>query len=218
MRPIHTFIRSSPLVLAAALIVGCAERANNPAAPSPVIANTGITSESAQTEDTILTKFAGSGNLPDLQGIWAFRERIWVLQPSALNPIIGAPTVDRPMTQVVCEAEGTLDLEQEGARFWGTATQSVVCQVAGVHFVPPAFAFNPEFAVRNGRIHGHSVYFETGHIIGDGDVVPTQGSDCANRGSIRIRGEAVEALRTIGSCPVPFDPGEQHSSWEIRRP
>jgi len=200
---LHSFIRMSPLMLASAVLGGCADGVTTPAPPSP----------------TLPGQVAGhSAPVPDLQGLWVFEERIWVLQPSALNPIIGAPAVATPMTQVVCDAEGTLDLEQLGATFWGTATQSVVCHVDGVQFVPPPFAFNPVFAVRNGRIHGHSLYFETGHVIGDGDEVPTQESDCANRGSIRVVGGVVDALEAVGNCPVPFHPGEQHSSWSIRRP
>jgi hypothetical protein len=145
--------------------------------------------------------------VPGITGEWIFSERIWALQPSELNALIGAHPVDRPMTQVVCHAHGTMSLQQDGPTFEGTATQAVVCNVDGVDFVPPDFAFNPEFAVFNGRIRGHSIQFETGHTL----------NVCINRGSAVVADGLVESMRIVSSCPVPFHPGEAHSSWSIER-
>lgn len=148
------------------------------------------------------------GSVPDISGSWVFEERIWVLQPSALNPVIGAPLVDRPMTQVVCDAEGTIEIVQDGATFHGTATQAVLCRVDGVEFVPPAFAFNPVFDIVSGEIRGRSVHFETGHTF----------NVCPNRGGVGVHAGVAARIDAVGDCPVPFDPGEHHSRWSIRRP
>jgi hypothetical protein len=145
---------------------------------------------------------------PDIGGAWLFHERIWVLQPSELNALIGAPTVDEPMTQVICEAEGTIELEQVGTDFQGTATQNVICSVGGVAFVPPEFAFNPEFTINAGWLYGNSIHFETGHTL----------NVCDNRGSVKVRDGTAVLFRAEGDCPVPFHPGEHHSSWTVWRP
>lgn len=145
--------------------------------------------------------------VPDVSGSWTFHERIVVLQPSELNGVIGAPAREEPMTKVVCQSEGTMELDQDGAAFEGTATQSVVCRVGDVSFVPPEFAFNPEFTLFDGRIRGHAVHFRTGHTL----------NVCKNRGSVRVQGGVVSEIRAVGDCPVPFDPGEHHSMWYLKR-
>ena len=151
---------------------------------------------------------AGVPPVPFIGGSWEFEETVWVLQPSELNPVIGAPPSETPMTQVVCESTGTFEIDQDGATFDGTATQSVVCHVDGVAFVPPEFAFNPDFTIDQGILRGRSIWFETGHSL----------NICDNRGSIRVEeGVAVE-IKAVGDCPVPFSPGEQHARWTLRRP
>lgn len=151
---------------------------------------------------------AAHGAVPDISGSWVFEERIRVLQPSSLNPVIGAPIVNTPMTQVVCDAEGTIEIVQQGATFHGTATQAVLCRVGDVEFVPPAFAFNPVFDIPSGDIRGRSIHFQTGHTL----------NQCENRGSLGLERGVAESIHAIGDCPVPFDPGEHHSTWRIRRP
>lgn len=151
---------------------------------------------------------SGAAPVPDIGGSWVFEEKIWVLQPSQLNEVIGAPPSDQPMTQVECEAVGTIEIEQQSCELQGTATQSVVCTVDGVEFVPPDFAFNPEFNINTGRLRGRSIYFETGHTL----------NICDNRGSVRVLGGVAERIEAVGDCPVPFDPGEQHSFWTMWRP
>ncbi len=150
----------------------------------------------------------GAASLPDVSGLWVFHERVWVLQPSELNPVIGAPPATTPMTQVVCDSVGSIEFAQQGAELTGTATQSVVCEVDGVEFVPPDFAFNPVFEINGGWINGRSIYFETGHTA----------NVCDNRGSIRIHDGIAERIDAVGDCPVPFHPGEQHAFWTIWRP
>lgn len=187
------FIRTTLIIVMTTLCPACdsADSTGVDAAPSP---------EATRTSSDI-------ASVPSIAGEWAFSERIWVLQPSELNGLIGAPPVERPMTQMVCHAEGGIELVQQGASFEGTATQSVICSVDGVEFVPPAFAFNPEFTISNGRIRGRSIYFETGHTL----------NVCDNRGSVRIRGGTIQSMGAIGNCPVIFDPGEHHSSWTMWR-
>lgn len=150
----------------------------------------------------------GAAPVPDIGGSWVFEETIWVLQPSQLNEVIGAPPSDRPMTQVECDAVGTVEIDQQGCEIQGTATQSVVCRVDGVEFVPPDFAFNPEFDINSGWLHGRSIYFETGHTL----------NICNNRGSVRVLGGVAERIEAVGDCPVSFHPGEYHSFWTMRRP
>ena len=157
--------------------------------------------------DPVVAAMQAAPAVPNIAGEWIFRERIWTLQPSELNAVIGAPAVDRPMTQVVCHALGTLSLEQAGPTFQGTATQAVVCNVDGIEFVPPDFAFNPVFEVFNGQIRGHSIQFETGHTL----------NVCINRGSGAVVNGDFETMRIVSSCPVPFHPGEAHSRWSIQR-
>lgn len=149
-----------------------------------------------------------SHGIPHVGGEWVFSETISVLQPSELNAIIGGPEVEAPMTRVNCVAEGTMTLEQSGAAFEGTATQSVICRIGDVSFVPPEFAFNPEFFILNGRIHGHAIHFDTGHSL----------NTCPQRGSIRVDGNTAVALSAFGKCEVPFHPGVHNSWWTIRRP
>ena len=150
----------------------------------------------------------GAAPIADLSGLWVFHERVWVLQPSELNSVIGAPPATTPMTQVVCESVGTIEFAQQGAELTGTATQSVVCSVDGVEFVPPDFAFNPVFEINRGWIKGRSIYFETGHTL----------NICNNRGSIRIHDGIAERIDAVGDCPVSFHPGEHHAFWTIWRP
>ena len=177
------------------------------AAPSAACTHAEPVGPATQTDETRLAMMQAAPPAPDIAGEWIYSERIWVLQPSELNDLIGAPQVDKPMTQVVCRARGAMSIEQDGSTFEGTATQEVICSVDGVAFVPPEFAFNPEFTVFNGSVHGRSIRFETGHTL----------NVCVNRGSAEVIAGVVESMNIVGSCPLPFHPGEGHSSWSIVR-
>lgn len=95
------------------------------------------------------------------QWSWSSTEQLTV--PDWVAAMFGMPS-EGPVTRLVCESSGTLELAQDGSTFSGSGEQtSITCETGGGEvFVPPAEFSPPFFSVVEGTIRGRSIQFVTG--------------------------------------------------------
>ena len=126
---------------------------------------------------------------------WSSTEQLTV--PDWVAAMFGMPS-EGPVTRLVCESSGTLELIQNGSTFSGSGEQtSITCETGGGEvFVPPAEFSPPFFSVVEGTIRGRSIQFVTG-----GPLPSTK------RGVISaFDGGVAEALSATGRTIVPGHP------------
>lgn len=141
---------------------------------------------------------------PDVRGDWAWNEHSIILGPAEeIMAFFGIPEPEGPVMRMICDAWGTLTIDQNGASFTGDTGQDGSCTTEGGQ---PALTtpFPPSFSI-TGFITGHAVHFDTGDLGG--------GIVCAYRGSLDVSDGIATELNGTGGCdvPLPFHPNMNKS-------
>jgi hypothetical protein len=137
------------------------------------------------------------GSPPVLGGHWSWSRVEHVRMPYELAGMIPGVEPEGPMTHVRCNGSGTMALDQTGATFRGTATQTEnLCATSGgQRFTPPG---SDAPIIVDGRISGASIRFSFANAF----LTP-----CPHAGTIAavVDGRAQE-LEASGRCIVPGHP------------
>ena len=167
---------------------------------------------------------AASASQPvDVGGTWSWREEVVLQVPEAFALEFFGVQPEGPMTVGRCVGTGIMELEQTGATFSGTATQTSTCVTrGGQRFSPPVFT--PTLDIRDGEIRGLGVQL----VFGAGDVPCLYHATIAeieDGKAVRLRGggrcippgHPQSPLAALG-LPFPSGPVGPTVLWEASRP
>ncbi len=156
-----------------------------------------------ETDSPLASVSGGSSNIGpgqplDLSGAWTWSREEHLTIPDWVAMFVIGIQPEGPVTQARCEGSGTMTLEQTGATFTGTATESShQCVTSGGQaFQAPGFA--DPILIADGRIHGRSIRFS----FSSPTVTP-----CPHHAVISAVDNGLAlALDGTGQCFVPGHP------------
>ena len=137
---------------------------------------------------------------PDVSGSWNWSGAGHLTVPaSEVQRLLGIEP-EGPITHLRCEAAGTMELSQIGARFTGSATRHTSrCETdSGRALELPTSTFPNVLPVADGLITGRAIHFLFGAVAGVG---------CPHNGAIQdIDESGATELRASGRCIIPGHP------------
>jgi hypothetical protein len=207
----HSSRMCSALALAAVLLSGCSNTtpqgpAANPIAPGP------LTPEASS---------ATAPAVPHISGTWNWRRDVQLTAPAWVAELIFGIQPEGPITHMRCESFGTMELNQAGATFSGTAERTTItCETKGGQVFAPS---HPIITIADGTIRGQSIHYM---LLEDSMLI----LPCPNHGVIsQLQGTTASRIKGTGRCiipghpqsPVPLDPPPAGTSktlsWEAWR-
>jgi hypothetical protein len=199
------------LALAAALFSGCSNATPEGIEASPIAPGSftaGLSSNAAPA-------------VPDISGTWNWRRDVQLTAPTWAAELIFGIQPEGPITHMRCESFGTMELNQAGATFSGTAVrETITCETKGGQVFAPA---HPAITIADGTVSGQSIHYTL--VEHSMVMIP-----CPNRGVIsQLHGTTATRMGGTGRClvpghpqsPVPLDPPPAGTSktlsWEAWR-
>jgi hypothetical protein len=132
---------------------------------------------------------AGSAQVADLSGEWAWSETTVIKARAFIVPILFGIAPEGPITHITCATTGTMQLTQTGTTFTGSAQQSSSCVTKGGLAVPAPFPPSLQVA---GHVTGGSFRFTF-----------DAGIACDYQGAIVARQKSALRLQGSGDCQIP---------------
>jgi hypothetical protein len=171
-------------------------------------------------EPTALAYKASAAASGSIAGDWNYTRVVQITAPAWVAAAIFGVTPEGPVTHIRCEGAGTLDLDQSGRSFDGTASGAgSTCRTRGGQVFAAGY---PNVEIVGGTIRGQSMSYTR---------VEPDGVFCTERGVIaQTDGMVATRLSGTGRCtvpghpksPVPLDPPPGGTSkvisWEAWRP
>ena len=163
-----------------------------------------------------------AGAVADVSGSWTWSNVEQLTLPDFVAAMFGLP-VEGPITHVICESSGTMQLTQAGASFSGSIERNAAsCETKGGFDFMPSPDFSPPFLdVVDGSIQGRSIHFTT---VGGPLFAPHQGviSEVESGVATALKATGRTIVPGDPKSPVPLDPPPAGTSktisWEAERP
>jgi hypothetical protein len=159
-----------------------------------------------------------TSSIPDVSGSWNWSSAGHLTIPdSEVERLLGIEP-EGPITQLRCEATGTMEVSQAGTIFNGSATRKTSrCETGGGRMLElPTATFPETLPIVEGLIKGRAVHFLFGAVAGLG---------CPHNGAIQdVVEDVARELTATGRCiipghprsPVPRDPPPAGTSHDTR--